>query len=411
MGTVAILFALALPSLGNAADPPNIEPLLVEGKLEAAEKELTRALTADPDDEQSRFGLGATQFLRSIERLAQALHRYGLRDNLGVGVLPGGRVLPIPKNQHPEKVKLADVRAALQILLDDLKKSEATLAKVNKPETKLRWRLGLIRLDLDGDGRTSPSDSLQAIYAIPRNAARSADSGGIQGDAAFAFDRGDAAWLRGYCHILMAMVEAILAHDGTELFEKTGHVLFANVDSPYAFLGKGASLFSSGRDGADFADIIAMIHLTRFPVSEPKRLAVARDHLKATISLSRVMWTWIGQESDNDHEWIPNPSQDTAVPGGKVTEVMIKGWHEFLDEADKLLDGTKLVPFWRGDGAKGINLKRVLLEPREFDLVLWVQGSAAVPYLEPGDITNRETWRRFQELYRGNFFGFALWFN
>jgi len=35
------------------------------------------------------------------------------------------------------------------------------------------------------------------------------------------FDRGDVAWLRGYCHLLMAFGECYLAHDGKELFAGT----------------------------------------------------------------------------------------------------------------------------------------------------------------------------------------------
>jgi hypothetical protein len=58
-----------------------------------------------------------------------------------------------------------------------------------------------------------------------------------------------------------------------------------------------------------------------------------------------------------------------------------------------------------------VNLRRVFTEPRPFDLVLWVQGTAAAPYLENGPLTKPETWSRFQNIFRGEFIGFALWFN
>jgi hypothetical protein len=70
-----------------------------------------------------------------------------------------------------------------------------------------------------------------------------------------------------------------------------------------------------------------------------------------------------------------------------------------------------LLPFWRGKEIRGINLQRVFLEPREFDVVLWAQGSATVPYLEEGIRTSPEDWARFQRVFRGEFLGFAFWFN
>ena len=53
---------------------------------------------------------------------------------------------------------------------------------------------------------------------------------------AITFDRGDVAWLRGYCHLLMALCEAALAYDGSRLFEHTAHVFFAKPESPFDFL-------------------------------------------------------------------------------------------------------------------------------------------------------------------------------
>jgi hypothetical protein len=44
-------------------------------------------------------------------------------------------------------------------------------------------------------------------------------------------------------------------------------------------------------------------------------------------------------------------------------------------------------------------------------LVLWVQGSAALPYLEKGSMTDTATWQRLMRVFEGNFFGMAMWFN
>jgi hypothetical protein len=81
---------------------------------------------------------------------------------------------------------------------------------------------------------------------------------------------------------------------------------------------------------------------------------------------------------------VPNSKQASVIPNVRVTAEMIAGWHEFLAEAEALLQGKKLIPHWRFKPEFGVNLKRVFLEPREFDLVLWAHGAAAVPYTEQG---------------------------
>jgi hypothetical protein len=103
------------------------------------------------------------------------------------------------------------------------------------------------------------------------------------------------------------------------------------------------------------------------------------------------------------------------VPGSfaaAVEEPLVEKYLlEFLDEAKAILKGEKLIPFWRSGPASGVNLHRVFTDPRTFDLVLWVQGTAAAPYLQNGVCTSAATWNRLQRVFRGEFIGFALWFN
>ncbi len=159
-------------------------------------------------------------------------------------------------------------------------------------------------------------------------------------------------------------------------------------------------------------DLVAMIHLVRMPVAEPDRLKSALAHMEAMVALSRSSWKFILAETDDDREWVPNPKQGTVVPNVRVTAEMVEGWKGFLDEFESILQGKKLAPFWRGkQPRRGINVRRVLTEPRTFDLVLWVQGTAAAPYLEEGEISSTETWARLNRVFGGEFIGFALWFN
>jgi hypothetical protein len=234
------------------------------------------------------------------------------------------------------------------------------------------------------------------------------------GDLSVVFDRGDVAWLRGYCHLLMALSEVALAYDGQELFDCTAHLFFANVETPHKFLtdpeeGKQVGFFNVPGD-VNLVDLIAVVHLIRLPVKEPDRLKAALGHLEQMLALSKESWKYILAETDDDHEWIPNPQQTGAL-GVRVTKEMVTSWLAFLDEAEEVLAGKRLVPFWRGREERGVNLHRVFTEPRPIDLVLWVQGTAATPYLEKGPLTRPEVWARLQRVFGGEFIGFALWFN
>jgi hypothetical protein len=108
-------------------------------------------------------------------------------------------------------------------------------------------------------------------------------------------------------------------------------------------------------------------------------------------------------------EWLPN-AQQTSVTGTKITEAMIKGWHKFLDEAEQILDGKKLIAHWRVE-ERGINLKKVFDNPPVLDVVLIAHGVGVAPYLETGTFTSKNTWRRLQRIFGGDFFGFAIWIN
>lgn len=140
-------------------------------------------------------------------------------------------------------------------------------------------------------------------------------------------------------------------------------------------------------------------------------MEAAHRHMIEVIRLSRETWKAIEAETDDDREWIPSPRQANVVLGVRVTKEMVAGWHEFLDEAEKALEGKLLIDHWRFADGEGVNLKRVFTEPREFDLVLWAQGMAALPYREKGEVADGDTWRRFNRLFGGEFIGFAIWFN
>lgn len=399
----------APPNTATLPVAPPIERFLIAGELAKGQDAMEAALRADPSDDAARFGLGVAQFLRGIERVMQKLHEHGLRREWSMSmILDRGAALPIAPNPTPRKISYADVRSIIQGFIDDLAKAEATLAEIRDAGVRLPLRFGLFRMDLNHDGKAEDGEAFWRIFASMIGAGDEL----AEGDAAqfvIGFDYSDAFWLRGYCRLLSGLCEIALAYDEKELFERTAHVFFPNVDSPHAYLATGPKLFEWDR--IDIVDLIAYIHLLNFPVKEPARLKVALEHFEAMIDRSREMWKSVQAESDDEHEWIPNPRQTSVLGRVRVTEEMAAQWTVFLDEARALLAGRKLAPFWRTSDDRGINLRRVFLEPTTFDLVLWIQGTAATPYLERGSLTDGSVWSRLMNVFEGNFVGFAVWFN
>ena len=405
------LVALAILCLAQSATAaPLVESYLIEGKLAAGEKALEEYLRKQPRDAEARFGLGTLQFIQAIEQLGQSLHEYGA---IGADTRVGQRLpllrLAVPHNPKPKQIAYEDVRRIMQRLVDDLAVAERTLVEVKDQQVKLPLHMAQVRLDLNNDGQGDADESLWKLYAKLNNAAQLPEAFSPDQAKAFVitFDYADVIWLRGYCHLLSAMGETMLMYDEREAFNVIAPHLFARPPVPAI----AADAFRDDAWVGEIADAIAAIHLMKFPVVEPKRGEAVLEHLQQVIDLSRQNWKAIEAETDDDHEWVPNTKQASPVPNLRVTKEMIVGWHEFLDEAEQMLDGEKLIPHWRLKDGHGVNLKRVFTEPREFDAVLWLHGAGALPYLEKGDCTSPVTWQRFNQVFGGQFIGFAFWFN
>lgn len=411
----AVLAACGAPAQDSGAPQPagaassweatETEKRLYAGRLAEAWKELAGAQAPGAKD-QTRFEAAIVRFLMGVEELAQGLHRYGHRTPPVPMLLDGGR-LPIPERGDPEEINYEKFREVVERWDAALQETSALLTAMGDDAVKVHLRFGLVRLDLDGDGQGSDKEALYRIFAAFNQMAMPSES--EAGEFVIAFDRADAEWLRGYCNLLMGANDFLLAHDFRELFERTGHLFFARVASPYSFLAGRAS--PTDWDYDEILDLIAYVHLINFEVKSPERMRDALAHLKEMTAASRRMWRLAMAETDDEREWIPNPKQTGVVPNAEVTPELIAGWHEFLDELDALLTGKKLLPFWRDAGGKGVNLSRAFSEPRRLDLVLWVQGTAAAPYLEEGPVTQAEFWERLHRLFRGEFIGFAFWWN
>lgn len=407
----------------QADEPAGVGAYLYDGRLSDGATAMQNILKAEPQNAEARFSLGVIQFLQTVEKLGQVQYRYGLLGNRRAAI-PFMR-LPIPENPRPERLSYEKARRILQDFLDGLKVAEATLAETKPTGVRLPLRIGQVRLDLNGDGEGTDEESLEKVLQALQGGQRRNEAAPNVDEFVITFDDGDVLWLRGYCHVMSTLGEAVLAYDLKDQFERTAHLFYPDVETPYQFLVHEGTGPFNGFNTQNVLDVIALIHTINYECTEPERMQAALQHLESVISLSRESWKLINAETDDDHEWLPNPRQTAAMGGMRVSQEMQDQWQSFLDEADAILQGKKLLPFWRGikggtpffDGnlpvnpELGINLRKVFLQPTRFDLALWLQGSGLLPYLETGERTDPETWTRIMNGFRGEFFLFLTWFN
>ncbi|MGD1940355.1 MAG: hypothetical protein ACFB0G_03520 [Leptolyngbyaceae cyanobacterium] len=379
---------------------------LAQAQVEAGATQLAAALSVQIEDDELRLGTGFLQFANAVENLGQFWYQYGLRSQGPLtGIFPILR-LPVPDNPTTAPMTNAQARQVLEQFEADILLAEDTLAQLADDTVKLGVNLGKAYLDFDGDGQGSDPEALWRIYGDLNRRALITEAQAA--NFRIALDAGDVQWLRGYCHLLAAVLDFYLAHDDSLLFDHTAHLFFQNPEVPYAFLREQPS---EEFFGEAFLDAIALVHLINLPLIDRDRPALALSHLQQVTALSRQTWDFYLQETDDDHEWIPNPNQTGVIPGMPVTPEMIDQWLAFLDEVDAILAGDRLLPFWRGTEPVGVNLPRIFTEPQTFDAVRWVQGTAATPYLETGTLTNPDFWWQLMEAFDGRFLFFALWFN
>lgn len=367
---------------------------------------------------EQRFALGIAQTCAAIERLTASLNRYGLNSKTTDGLRMMGMPTVAMENPAEEAIDATKFREVLGRFYQDLSQAQQTLEAVD-PDGDLKVVLDVtrVRLDYNGDGVAGPDEAVGLLMQRlqrqqrPRFVeAEEVDEAEVEAEPILiALDAGDVYWLRGYCHLLMGMGDFILAHDTEEIFNHTAHLFFARVDTPFTYLAHLQP--ESHFDSRMISDIIAFIHLIRLDVSDPQRMLASRDHLLQVSALSRQSWEAILAETDDDREWIPSTTQTSVLGDALVVDQdRLDAWMRFLDEYDAILAGEKLLPFWRGVKEKGlgVNLAKVFENPQTFDLVLWVQGSAAKPYLEEGELTTEQFWNQLTRAFRGDFMSFAV---
>lgn len=383
------LLALAAPALAQE----DISATIGQLGLRAAEAQLASKPAPTPSD---RFALGGVRFLGGIERALQLRYRVGLSD--GMAVMSGLPVLrlPIEENPRPTPFEPAMVAELFQGVEADMAGAIDALSGIgDADEVAVVIDTADLWFDIDANGTREPGEGVLDVAGL-------ALSGGFMAEAmpsaTIRFDTADARWLQAYAHLLSGVSEAVLATDPTGAIARA-------LDARGAFAELGEPVpgndFTLDDQFGDWVDIAAMwIGAVEGPL-DPIRTRALRDHGLAVVEQNRRFWTLVARESDNDAEWIPNKRQ-TSATGLPFPPETGPRWLAVLADAEAILQGRLLVPYWRLGPEAGLDLGALLENPPEIDVAGLVQGATLLPYLKAGPLANGQNLWMFTAMMQGD---------
>jgi len=374
----------------------------------------------------TEFLLGGVRFLRGIEVMMQTRWE---NSAVPINFIPGmrGDLPPNPNGEFsPDFLEIALKRG-----LSEFAKAERPLDRASKEDFAATIRVTDLWFDVNKDGVKQEAEQADRIFAAlrpapPRSVVRRDKNGDAvrdengriirdtpevpEFDGLVRFDGADADWLAAYVHLVSGFSELVLAAGPTDSIER--------VTTSHNELREFGALFfdSTGWADEEWVEMAAATLLTLRGEPDVERTRAAHAHFKSMISHNRNFWDEVMEETDNEREWLPNPTQQSAF-GIEVNEELAESWQKVLAEMSAVLEGDALIPYWRvpnlgnrTDGV-GINMAKWFQNPGDMDVILWIQGEAVIPYLETGRIVDTNVTNRFQRLTRGNGLMFAAWFN
>ncbi len=401
----------ALPALFLCL-PAYAEPLSAEiGTKGLAEVEMR--LTALPSRTNAEtFSLGGVQFLRAIEISFQDRWAAGLTDRSAM--LPLLR-MPLPPNPNPKPFDPASVASIFIHTGDKLSEAKATLATLSdSADFGVEIALSDLWFDVNANATRDPGEGIADIISTTALGAEvpPATDGTIppQTLPTVRFDGADASWLTAYADLLNAFCDMARAYDPTgpltRIIAARDTMRSLGPVSPDFIFGD----MGNGPAALDAFDLIAVILATLNQQPDKARMASARDHLLATVAENRAFWDRVTLETDDAQEWLPNEHQHSAI-GFDLPPGTQASWLAVLADLEDVLNGKKLLPFWRVGPPAGINLAQIFTDPAPIDVAGWAQGWAALPYLEKGPVIDTASIDAFDRLMQGQSMLFSLYLN
>ena len=368
------------------------------------------ALSAIEDPTPSdRFALGGALFLRGIEAAFQERYRTGLTD-IGVGI-PGLYTVLEP-NPAPEPFT-PDVIARLFTQIGaDMDLAQEALSPISSDDAvTVTLDLNQIWFDINANGTRDAGEDLLPVmvplfvrpWQVEDTLAQLDAAGGAP---TIAFDTSDAAWLQAYTHVFAGTAEMVLAFDPTEVITTVQSNAATITDLRQRPLGTS---FVTEDDEA-ISDLITILLKTLAQQPDPAHTRAALEDFRDVISHNLVFWDRVRAETDNDQEFIPNNSQQSAL-GLLFPANIDTAWQAVLKDAAMVLEGKLLIPHWRMGDDVGINLNAWLTNPTPVDVIGMLAGTDLAPYVERGPLADAQAMNEVNEATGRNFTLFAFTLN
>ena len=345
-------------------------------------------LSAQPPSPERDMALSAVTFLAGIEAAYQARWRIGATDPLVPLPLLG---TPLPPNPDPQPMQAKFVNAIMTDLVQAMQNTRSAL-----PATDAALVLDLddLWLDVNADGIRTSDEDLPRLTGIP----------GAEDLPTIRFDAADIHWLRAYTHLVEGVATLILAFDPEPALAARIQ-LQSELDKQFAQppgqMARAPNLHRQAKEYGPLVDRLAVVLQTLRQQPDPELTRAAGLHLQHMVTANIDFWQAVKAETDNDREWIPNDTQQAAA-GFTLPERTGARWLAVLADMDQVLKGDMLVPFWRFSPGYGVDLSMWLQDPAPVEFADWVQGTAALPYLQPGLTVGSDNLDSFMQMFGGN---------
>jgi hypothetical protein len=300
----------------------------------------------------------------------------------------------LPSNPTPEPFSGATVRQIFVDIDADMQAAHDALATLPQGEEfGLEIALSDIWFDVNLNGSRDANEEALLLLGPQLMGWSWTPPDPTAPPVAIRFDAADAAWLSAYTHVLSGVANTILAYDPAASIDR--------VLATRAAFGRTPPPEYDYFDMEDIADALGIMEGALNQTPDPTRAKAAKEHFLAMIADNRRFWAAVALETDNDREWLPSDTQ-TAALGFTLPPGTGDTWLDVLADGEALLQGRILMPYWRGAAWQGLNLGRMFDEPAPVSIASWIQGWAAVPYLEKGPVIDGASLRRFEAMMGGN---------
>lgn len=393
-----LIAALCLTATPVLADDTTTSGMIAEQGLAATQAHLTE-LPSSPDRDMA---LGAVTFLTGIETAYQTRWRSGAGNYPIPLPLLGTQLMP---NPQPEELPADFFYTLAESIAASMQSARDALPE-DGGDGALVLSLGDLWFDIDGNGERTQDEDLMELFWEFRMSPQEEPSIEIR------FDSADVHWLRAYTHLIEASTTLVRAFDPTEPMTQMQELRAAVAEQKAEYPPDPDEMGYSSYFGdvTIYADTFAIFIQTLRQQPDPALITETEQHVRDMIAANREFWTAVGAETDNDREWIPNDNQQAAlainIPPGSGA-----AWLEVLADAERVLDGELLVPYWRFASGYGLNVRAWLDDPQPIDMVGWFQGTEALPYAVSGEVMNGDSWAQFTNITQGRAGLYMVLFN